>query len=158
MNNSWPAVLRLPLVNNSDTMANNNNRSFNGAEVNGSFNESQDKHAELSALVMYDRSQNFHFITICPDHPVTNQVAAFRRSGTIQQLSNGNVDVVVHPRPRSRAELIKKLAHGRVSHTIDNCVQLTLKVSCVEGVNISEAIEEEARIAAKAVRNWQLTR
>lgn len=134
------------------------NRSFNGAEVNDSFNESQDNHRELSALVMYDRSQNYHFITICPDNPVANQVAAFRRCGTIQQLSNGNVDVVVQPRQRSQADLIKKVTHGRVSHTVDNCVQLTIKISCTEGINISEAIEEEALIAAKAVRNWQLTR
>lgn len=134
------------------------NRSFNGAEVNGSFNESHDNHTELSGIIMYDHSKNVHFISICPDNPVANQVAAFRRNGMVQQLSNGNVDVVVQPRLRSQAKLIKKLTHGRISHTVDNCVQLTIKISCTEGINISEAIEEEALIAAKAVRNWQLTR
>lgn len=137
---------------------NNISNSFNGSDVNNSFNTSQNDHTQLGGTVMYFNAGNYHFISIRPDNPVPDQVAAFRRCGTIHQLSNGNVDVIVQPSKRSQAELIKKVAHGRVSHTIDNCVQLTVKISCCEGINISETIAEEALIAAKAVRDWQLTR
>lgn len=36
------------------------------------------------------------------------------------------------PRKRSRAKLIQKLEHGRLSYTADNAVQLTVKVFSYE--------------------------
>ena len=54
--------------------------------------------------------------------------------------------------------LIKKLAHGRVSKTKDGAIQLTLKVYCDEGVNISETIAAEAEIARDAIVEYQLKR
>ena len=72
------------------------------------------------------------------------------------QLGDGTFDFVAKVKPRSQSKLIKKLAHGRVSKTKDNAVQLTLKVYSDEGVNIGKALVKEAREAAAAVVELQL--
>ena len=51
-----------------------------------------------------------------------------------------------------------QFAHGRVSKTKDGAIQLTLKVYCDEGVNISETIAAEAEIARDAIVEYQLKR
>ena len=73
-----------------------------------------------------------------------------------QQMTDGTFDFVAKPRRKSQAMLIKKLAHGRVSRTKDGDVQLWLKVSPEENINISQAVAEEAQAAAEAIQQYQL--
>ena len=54
--------------------------------------------------------------------------------------------------------LIRKLAHGRISRTQDNAVQLTLKFFRTENVVIAQAIMDEAQDAIDALLNEQLTK
>ncbi len=76
--------------------------------------------------------------------------------GVAQLLSNGTFDFICKPHQRAQSELIRKLAHGRVSHTKDGAIQLTLKVYRTEGVNISRTIGLEAEAASSAVAEWLL--
>ncbi len=73
-----------------------------------------------------------------------------------QLLSNGTFDFICKPHQRAQSELIRKLAHGRVSHTKDGAIQLTLKVYRDENVNISRTIGLEAEAASSAVAEWLL--
>ena len=75
-----------------------------------------------------------------------------------QQLNDGSFEFVPKPQLKTQSLLIKKLAHGRVSKTKDGAIQLTLKVYCNEGVNISETIAAEAEIARDAIVEYQLKR
>ena len=111
-------------------------------------------HVQLGGVAFYDGSKCFLFT---PDQQgVRDQVPGFRSQGVAQQLSDGTFDFVAKAKPRSQSKLIKKLAHGRVSKTKDNAVQLTLKVYSNEGVNIGKALVKEAREAANAVVELQL--
>lgn len=85
-----------------------------------------------------------------------NKVPRFRSMGVAQQMPDGTFDFVVQHRLRTQSELIKKLAHGRVSKTKDGAVQLTLKVFCHEGINISQTLAVEAAEGADAVVDYQL--
>ena len=78
--------------------------------------------------------------------------------GVAQQLTDGTFDFVSKPRIRSQSELIRKLAHGRLSKTKDGAIQLTLKVFCDEGINIGSALVKEAEEAADALVEYQLKR
>lgn len=90
-----------------------------------------------------------------PDNPVFGRVEKYRRHGTGMQMSDGTFSFIVQRNKRTRSKLIKKLAHGRVSRTIDNAVQLTLKIYDCENVDFGSAIVAEALCAADAVRNYQ---
>ena len=70
-------------------------------------------------------------------------------------MSDGTFTFVEFRKMQARARLIKKLAHGRVSRTIDNAIQLTLKIYDTENVDFGNAIVEEALSAADAVRDYQ---
>lgn len=93
--------------------------------------------------------------TFCPDNPVPGQVAKYKSHGTGIQLSDGSFEFVVKRTKRARSKLIKKLAHGRVSRTIDHAVQLTLKIYDSENVDSANAIVQEALNAADAIRNHE---
>ncbi len=112
------------------------------------------RHVQLGGLAYYDERKYFMF---SPDVPVPHSVPRFRWQGVAQQMTDGTFDFVAKPRLRPQSRLIKKLCHGRVSHTKDGAVQLTLKVFAYEGVNINEALRQEAAEAAEAVRTYQLT-
>ena len=75
-----------------------------------------------------------------------------------QQMSDGTFDFVPQPRTKSRSVLIRKLAHGRISKTQDDAVQLTLKFFRTENVVIAQAIMDEAQDAIDALLNDQLTK
>lgn len=105
--------------------------------------ESSD-HVQMGGQAFYDERKYFLF---SPDDPVPGQVARFRGLGVAQQMSDGTFDFVRKPRPRTKSTLIKKLAHGRLSATIDGGIQLTLKVYRAEGLNIKETIIREANEA-----------
>lgn len=90
-----------------------------------------------------------------PNNPVPGQTAKYRKRGTGLQMSDGTFTFVVSSKKRTRSKLIRKLAHGRVSRTIDNAIQLTLKIYDTENVDFGNAIVEEALCAADAVRDYQ---
>ena len=118
-----------------------------GKTTNNLFNQCQ--HVQLGGMAFYDDSRCFMF---SPDEPVPDVVQRMRRMhGVAQQMTDGTFDFVAQPRTKSQSTLIKKLAHGRVSLTKDNAIQLTLKVMRNENINIAEAIAAEAADAADAI-------
>ena len=126
-----------------------NNQQVNNQQVNA-------QHMQLGGMAFYDESKCFLFAP--NEHGAGEKVQGFRSQGVAQQLSDGTFDFVVKPRIRSQSELIRKLAHGRVSKTKDGAIQLTLKVFCDEGINIGSALMKEAEEAADAVVDYQLKR
>ena len=111
---------------------------------------------QLGGVAFYDESKCFLF---APNQQgVTNQVPGFRTQGIAQQLTDGTFDFIMKPRIRSQAQLIRKLAHGRLSKTKDGAIQLTLKVFCDEGINIGSTLVKEAEEAADALVDYQLKR
>ena len=84
------------------------------------------QHVQIGGQAYYDDRKYFLF---SPDAPVPQAVESFRKAGVGQQMSDGTFDFVPQPRTKSRSVLIRKLAHGRISRTQDDAVQLTLKFS-----------------------------
>lgn len=111
--------------------------------------EQQDINLSGFAVVSTD------MFTFCPDNPVPGRTPKYKSAGTGMQMSDGSFEFVVRRHKRARSKLIKKLAHGRVSRTIDNAIQLTLKIYDSENVDFGNAIVEEALSAADAVRDYQ---
>ena len=114
------------------------------------------QHVQLGGMAFYDESKCFLFAP--NEHGAGEKVQGFRSQGVAQQLSDGTFDFVSKPRVRSQSELIRKLAHGRLSKTKDGAIQLTLKVFCDEGINIGNALVKEAEEAADALIEYQLKR
>ena len=128
------------------------NKQVNNQQVNNNGCQ----HVQLGGMAFYDESKCFLF---APNEPgVRGKVPGFRSQGVAQQLSDCTFDFVVKPQIRPQSELIRKLAHGRVSKTKDGAIQLTLKVFCDEGINIGSTLEKEAEEAADAVVDYQLKR
>ena len=119
-------------------------------------NVNKQQHVQLGGMAFYDESKCFLFAP--NEHGAGEKVQGFRSQGVAQQLSDGTFDFVVKPRIRSQSELIRKLAHGRLSKTKDGAIQLTLKVFCDEGINIGKALVKEAAEAADALIEHQLKR
>ena len=113
------------------------------------------QHVQIGGQAYYDDRKYFLF---SPDAPVPQAVESFRKAGVGQQMSDGTFDFVVRPKVKSRSVLIRKLAHGRISRTQDNAVQLTLKFFRTENVIIAQAIMDEAQAAIDALLNEQLTK
>lgn len=113
------------------------------------------RHTQLSGMASYDESKYFLF---SPDEPVAGKLPRFRGQGIAQLMTDGTFDFVAKPKLKPQSQLIKKLAHGRVSKTKDQAIQLTLKVFCDEGENIAEAIYKEAAIARDAIVAYQMKR
>ena len=132
--------------NGLNSNANNNGQS-EAKTTNNLFN--QCSHVQLGGMAFYDDSKCFMF---SPDEPVPDVVQRMRRMhGVAQQMTDGTFDFVAQPRVKAQSTLIKKLAHGRVSLTKDNAIQLTLKVMRNENINIAETIAAEAADAADAI-------
>ena len=113
------------------------------------------QHVQIGGQAYYDDRKYFLF---SPDAPVPQAVESFRKAGVRQQMSDGTFDFVPQPRTKSRSVLIRKLAHGRISRTQDDAVQLTLKFFRTENVIIAQAIMDEAQDAIDALLNEQLTK
>ena len=92
------------------------------------------QHVQLGGMAFYDESKCFLFAP--NEHGGGEKVQGFR----------------------SQAELIRKLAHGRLSKNKDGAIQLTLKVFCDEGINIGSTLVKEAEEAADALIEYQLKR
>ena len=131
-----------------------NNQQVNNQQVNGQQVNNGSQHVQLGGMAFYDESKCFLFAP--NEHGGGEKVQGFRSQGVAQQLTDGTFDFVVKPRIRSQSELIRKLAHGRVSKTKDGAIQLTLKVFCHEGINIARALAVEAEEGAEAVVDYQL--
>ena len=129
-----------------------NNKVQNNVQ-NQQVNNNGCQHVQLGGMAYYDDKQYFLF---SPDSVNQGVVEAFRRHGVAQQMQDGTFDFVAVSKPKSQSELIKKLAHGRVSKTKDGAVQLTLKVFCHEGINIARTLAVEAEEGAEAVLDYQL--
>ena len=106
--------------------------------------ETEGVSVQLGGQAFYDEKKFFMFT---PDDPVVGQVQKFRGLGMAQQMADGTFDFVRKPQLKPKSTLIKKLAHGRLSATIDGAIQLTLKVYKTEGLNIKETIIKEAKEA-----------
>lgn len=133
---------------------NNNTTNVNNSRTNNQFNACE--HVQLGGMAFYDESKYFLF---SPDEPVPFSVQRMRRMhGVAQQMTDGTFDFVAQPRVKAQSQLIRKLAHGRVSKTKDGSIQLTLKVMPDENINIAEAISVESAEAVDAIVNFQLKR
>ena len=111
------------------------------------------QHVQIAGVAYYDESKYFMF---APDFIGKNRVPSLRMRGVAQQMSDGTFDFVAQPKKKPLSQLIKKLAHGRVSKTADGAIQLTLKVYCDDGVNIGDVLADEAEDASEAVVEYQL--
>ena len=96
-------------------------------------------------VVTTDETNQVVNIQFCPDDelaPVLEQGS--RTHGQLQQLRNGAFDFVSNkPRMRARSQLIRKVAHGRLSGTRDKAFQLTLKSFASETIDWQRAFVEE---------------
>ena len=133
-----------------------NNQQVKNQQVNGQQVNNGSQHVQLGGMALYDESKCFLFAP--NEHGGGEKVQGFRSQGVAQQLSDGTFDFVSKPRVRSQSELIRKLAHGRLSKTKDGAIQLTLKVFCAEGINIGSTLVKEAEEAADALVEYQLKR
>ena len=145
-------LLSFILILIEDFMKKGQNKQVNNQQVNNNGCQ----HVQLGGMAFYDESKCFLFAP--NEHGGGEKVQGFRSQGVAQQLSDGTFDFVVKPRVRSQSELIRKLAHGRVSKTKDGAIQLTLKVFCDEGINIGRTLVKEAEEAAEALVEYQLKR
>ena len=124
-----------------------NKAQTNNVQINNCHN------VQLNGQAYYDESNYFMF---SPDDPTPDLVQRMRRMhGVAQQMTDGTFDFVPTPRVRAQSQLIKKLAHGRVSMTKDKAIQLTLKVTSSENINIAQAIAVESAEAAEAILNFE---
>ena len=140
-------------INNNANSTNANSTSANST-TNNQLNSCQ--HVQLGGMAFYDESKYFLF---SPDDSVPDMVQRMRRMhGVAQQMTDGTFDFVAQPRQKSQSQLIRKLAHGRVSLTKDKAIQLTLKVTPSENINIAQAIAIESAEAADAIVDYQLKR
>ena len=122
--------------------------------TNNQINSCQ--HVQLGGIAFYDESKYFLF---SPDDSVPDKVQRMRRMhGVAQQMTDGTFDFVAQPRVRSQSQLIRKLAHGWVSKTKDGAIQLTLKITANENINIAQAIAVESAEATDAIVEYQLRR
>ncbi|WP_294792242.1 hypothetical protein [Prevotella sp.] len=133
---------------------NNNTTNVNNSRTDNQFNACE--HVQLGGMAFYDESKYFLF---SPDDSVPDKVRRMRRMhGVAQQMTDGTFDFVAQPRVKAQSQLIRKLAHGRVSKTKDGSIQLTLKVMPDENINIAEAISVESAEAVDAIVDFQLKR
>ena len=128
-----------------------NKKQVNNEQVNNNGCQ----HVQLGGMAYYDAKQYFLY---CPQESGVNKVPRFRSMGVAQQMPDGTFDFVVQHRLRTQSELIKKLAHGRLSKTKDGAIQLTLKVFCHEGLNIAQTLTVESAEGADALVDYQLKR
>lgn len=102
------------------------------------------------AAVTLDKENKVSNIQFLPDDDmalVLDQGSITR--GQLQQLRNGSFDYIANASAfgkshKANSTLLRKAAHGRLSATRDEAIQLTLKVFKREGLNVSETLLREA--------------
>lgn len=96
------------------------------------------------AAVTIDDQGKVICLQFLPDDQDCQVVEGGQASGMAQLMRNASFDFVVNPkRQRANATLIRKAAHGRISATRDQAVQLTLKVFRREGLDIKSTLRSE---------------
>ena len=134
-------------TNTKSNKTKSNKAQTNNVQINNCHN------VQLCGQAYYDESKYFLF---SPDEPAPYLVQRMRRMrGVAQQMTDGTFDFVPTPKAKSQSLLIKKLAHGRISITKDKAIQLTLRVTPNEDINIAEAIVVESAEAAEAILNFE---
>ena len=141
-------------INKKTNTKSNKTQSINAQTTNVQINNCHN--VQLSGQAHYDESNYFMF---SPDEPTPDIVQRMRRMrGVAQQMTDGTFDFVPMPRAKTQSQLIKKLAHGRISITKDKSILLTLRVTPNENINIAQAIAVESAEAADAIVDYQLKR
>lgn len=97
---------------------------------------------------------NEDLFSFCPDNPVPTQTVRYKKHGTGMQSSDGTFEFVAIKAKRAKSQLVRKLAHGRVSITADGAVQTTIKIFNSECIDVANAIVQEALDAADAIRDY----
>lgn len=115
-----------------------------------------EQHLEYPALIMLDEDENGNIcLSINPDDPTLQGfVIPFCVRTKFKMSDNGTAYVTGSRTKRSQATPIKVVDHGRLSHTIDNCVQLTVKYPLNEGIDIRSAFAADVLAANAALNNW----
>ena len=83
--------------------------------------------------------------TFEPTDETIGKMKSFRRRGIGQRLTDGSFHFVPSRGKKCESKLIKKLAHGKLSETVDGAVQLTLKVYLNEGIDPIKTIKNEVK-------------
>lgn len=98
------------------------------------------------AITLDERDNNVEDLQFMPDDELTPVLEQGSRThGWLQQLRNGAFDYVPNrPRIRANSTLLCKAAHGRLSATRDQAIQLTLKVFKREGLDVKGTLRREA--------------
>lgn len=105
-----------------------------------------------TAVFTSDEHDN-KYVQFLPDDPLEHFDKGWRHEGVAQRLRNGTFDFIARPRIRSKATLIKKVAHGRLSATKDGAIQLTLKIFKTEGIPMAETFISEAKEAVSVIHS-----
>lgn len=144
-----------------DQMA--DNRSSNNINIAGMFSQMADRpyycteqHLEFPAFIMLDEDAKGNIcLSINPDDPTLQGfVIPFSVRAKFKMSDNGTAYATGSRTKRSQATPIKVVDHGRLSHTIDNCVQLTVKFPLDEGIDIRTAFAQDILAANAALNNW----
>ena len=117
-----------------------------------SVSEKTIEHIQLAGQGFYDDGKYFRFE---PEDRDFGVVKPFKGNGSIQLLSDGNLDVVRTIRKKSLSTLIKKLPHGRLSKTFDGAIQLTIKVFLNEKVKINNILLAGTAQASSAYADYE---
>ena len=95
----------------------------------------------------YGESKSFIFT---PNTLKMDSIKPFHAQGNVSMLSDGTVEFIPKNHKRKRPQLIKKLPHGRLSHTNDGAVLLTIKIYEEEG-NLCTTLDSECESAVLAL-------
>lgn len=91
-----------------------------------------------------------------PANEAMGRMEGYVRHGVAWRLTDGTFQFVQVPRLRSRAKLILKLPHGRLSHTVHDEVQLTLKFPVAGPLDIPAHLGAESLTAVEALDSYLL--
>jgi hypothetical protein len=98
-------------------------------------------------------SESGNIFTFNPDFPQQGRVERYKKNGTAIQTSDGTFEFIQNDWSRSRAQLIKKLSHGRLSKTINGDYLLTIRVGEFEP-RPSGIIADNAMTAMDALQEF----
>lgn len=96
------------------------------------------------------RPYSFSFF---PDEPEQGKVRRYRKNGTAIQTSDGTFEFIQRNFHRSRATVIKRLSHGRLSKTVAGDYLLTIRVSETELSPVT-IIADNALVAMDALQSF----
>lgn len=115
-----------------------------------------EQHVEYGALITLDEDERGNIsMAIQPDDPYRQGlVAPFRLPGKVKVSTDGTAYITASRSKRSKATPIELTDHGRLSHTVDNHVQLTLKFPLDGSTDIPQAFAREVFATGAALDRW----